>query len=334
MEELISVIVPIYNAESTLERCIDSILAQTYSNLEIILINDGSKDNSYQICKDYMEKYDNIKVFSKENGGLAEARNVGVQYATGEYIGFVDSDDWIVEDAYELLYKCLKQENADIACGKIVKTSNYINKSHRNRNRVIKVYNQNEYAKKYFKVEKSETVFYVVNKLYRKEIAREMIFPKDIRVAEDILGFYLALVNSEKIVEIDEDIYFYWDNPNSITATWFSRKHLGINESWKRVMEDVEARKPEWSYYAKINYYRSYFGVLCRLMLEERESEFELEEKELIEKVRKYYKDLIRSPIPISRKIIMTIMYINYPMTKKIVRFYLYKIRKTKFTVK
>ena len=112
---LISIIVPIYNVEKYLKKCIDSIINQTYKNLEIILVDDGSPDNCGKICDEYAKKDNRIKVIHKENGGVSSARNVGVENATGEYIGFVDSDDYIEKDMYEVLINNLKKENADIS---------------------------------------------------------------------------------------------------------------------------------------------------------------------------------------------------------------------------
>jgi len=118
MDEKISVIVPVYNVEQYLERCIDSIINQTYKNLEIILVNDGSTDNSGQLCDELAKKDDRIRVIHKKNGGLSDARNVGVDEAKAELIGFIDSDDYIDEDMYELLINNLKAANADLSmCG-------------------------------------------------------------------------------------------------------------------------------------------------------------------------------------------------------------------------
>ena len=118
MDEKISVIVPVYNVEQYLDRCVDSIINQTYKNLEIILINDGSTDNSGQLCDELAKKDDRIRVIHKENGGLSDARNVGINVAEAELIGFIDSDDYIDEDMYEVLMTNLKRANADLSmCG-------------------------------------------------------------------------------------------------------------------------------------------------------------------------------------------------------------------------
>ena len=112
---LISVIVPIYKVEKYLHKCIDSILAQTYTNLEIILVDDGSPDNCGKICDEYAAKDSRIKVIHQPNGGLSAARNAGLDIATGDYIGFVDSDDYIAPDMYEKLYNALVKNDADMA---------------------------------------------------------------------------------------------------------------------------------------------------------------------------------------------------------------------------
>ena len=113
--ELISIIVPIYNVENYLRQCLDSIVAQTYQNFECLLINDGSPDNSADICREYVVKDSRFKYFEKENGGVSSARNLGIEHSKGEYITFIDSDDWVDSDYLEVLYNALIDENADIS---------------------------------------------------------------------------------------------------------------------------------------------------------------------------------------------------------------------------
>ena len=113
--ELISVIVPVYKAEKHLEKCVESIINQTYTNLEIILVNDGSPDNSGKLCDELIKKDSRIKVIHKENGGPSSARNLGIKNASGKYVAFIDSDDYIKFDMYEILYKKLKGNDADLS---------------------------------------------------------------------------------------------------------------------------------------------------------------------------------------------------------------------------
>ena len=115
-EDLISIIVPVYNVEKYLHRCVSSILQQTYSKFEVILVDDGSKDASGRICDVFASKDERVRVIHKENGGLSSARNAGLDIANGKYIGFVDSDDYIENDMYEIMYNALIKNNVDIAC--------------------------------------------------------------------------------------------------------------------------------------------------------------------------------------------------------------------------
>ena len=111
--ELISIVVPIYNVEKYLRMCLDSILDQTYEHFECLLINDGSPDNSAEICREYVEKDARFRYFEKENGGLASARNLGIKYSKGKYISFIDSDDWVEPDYLEVLHSKIKEYNTD-----------------------------------------------------------------------------------------------------------------------------------------------------------------------------------------------------------------------------
>ena len=117
MTEKITVIVPVYNVEHYLEKCLDSLIDQTYKNLEIIVINDGSTDNSGEICQEYAQKDNRIVYIEKENGGLSDARNVGLDKMTGSYVTFIDSDDWVELDYVEILYKKIIEYQADISVG-------------------------------------------------------------------------------------------------------------------------------------------------------------------------------------------------------------------------
>ena len=119
MNPKISIIVPIYNVEKYLPKCIDSIINQTLENIEIILVNDGSTDSCAEIIESYANKDNRIKVIHKKNGGQSSARNMGLDIAKGEYIGFVDSDDWLHYDMYENMYKSIKKVNSDLCvCGR------------------------------------------------------------------------------------------------------------------------------------------------------------------------------------------------------------------------
>lgn len=143
----VSVIVPVYNVEKYLKRCLDSIINQTYKNIEIILVNDGSKDNSRNICEEYEKKYENISLINQENGGLSAARNTGLKYVKGEAVTFVDSDDWLELDAIEYYVESMKKHNVDMVVTNNVRTKDYQEKVVQPDKIKEEVLTQEEYAK-------------------------------------------------------------------------------------------------------------------------------------------------------------------------------------------
>lgn len=191
----ISIIVPVYKVEKYLSRCIKSILRQTFTDFELILVDDGSPDKCPQMCDDWGKKDKRIRVIHKENGGLSSARNAGLRAARGEYIGFVDSDDWIACDMYEILYQLAKKYRADITCGGIERTN--AGSVRKKTSGTIKEYTQDAFSRKYFKLDSNETVHYIVNKLYSHDTASKIKFPVSL-INEDVEGFFLALLAAKK----------------------------------------------------------------------------------------------------------------------------------------
>lgn len=195
---LISIIVPVYKVEKYIENCIKSLINQTYKNLEIILIDDGSPDRSGEICDKYASLDNRIKVFHFENGGVSAARNKGVEYAKGDYIGFVDSDDWVDHDMYETLFRLINEYTADIAiCGY---REIYPDKVEEMSNKDIKVMNNLEALE----LNILNDIDYQIctapwNKLYKKEIVKNIKFPEG-KVYEDIIFTTKALIESNKCV--------------------------------------------------------------------------------------------------------------------------------------
>lgn len=178
---LISVIIPIYNVEPYLHRCVDSVLAQTYRNIEIILVDDGSPDNCPAICDEYAEKDSRVKVIHKENGGVSSARNAGLDIAKGDYIGFVDSDDWIEPDMYEVLYSAIQNTGADIA-SIVVNTGDTqpIKKGN------VKLFTSSEALKEVCKPQIGLPVS-VWSKLSKAELFENIRFSNEITIGEDKL---------------------------------------------------------------------------------------------------------------------------------------------------
>lgn len=206
-EDLISVIVPVYNMEQYLERCVNSIVDQTYRNLEIILVDDGSTDRSPRMCDEYAQKDGRIKVVHKVNGGLSDARNAGLQAATGTYIGYVDSDDWIEPQMYQRMYEACIEHQAQVAVCCYAKI--YRDHVDREGNGQVTVFDREGILKAYL-ADQPEYVVYnsVWSKLFAREVVEGVLFPVG-KNSEDIMYTTKAFCKLEKAVYIDECLYDY-----------------------------------------------------------------------------------------------------------------------------
>lgn len=224
---LISIIVPIYKVEKVLDRCIRSIVCQTYSDLEIILVNDGSPDNCPDICDRWEKKDSRIKVIHKENGGLSDARNAGLEFANGEFIGFVDSDDWIAPEMYERLLNSMIQNNSDIAACSVEMVWENNSQSRMLTQQKNCVLNRKE-AQLELLIESKlkDPVWY---KLYRKSVIEGMFFEKG-KYHEDVFWSYRAIGNANSVSIIDYIGYYYWQRGESIMGEKYSLKRLDAVE--------------------------------------------------------------------------------------------------------
>ncbi len=226
MKDLISIIVPIYNVEKYLNKCIESIVNQTYENIEIILIDDGSNDNSGIICDEYAKKDNRIIVVHKENGGVSSARNKGLKIAKGEWISFVDADDWIEQIFCQTLLNKVTQEQADIAlCGYNRITDNRIEKINANNQEVF--LNSNEYLVKSLN---PQTGFgFCHMKLIKKEVLKSISFNERIEVGEDALFNIQLSTYIKKAVFLKQPLYNYRINNQSVVKRYdenYANKYL------------------------------------------------------------------------------------------------------------
>ena len=246
--ELISIVVPIYNVEKYLRQCLDSILNQTYQNFECLLINDGSPDNSADICREYVEKDSRFKYFEKENGGLSDARNYGIRQSKGSYITFVDSDDWLENDALQLLYDALKKENADISIG----SYNCYDESRcqylfydSNPDDSLEVIDGKEIIGREGVEEMRNgnwTVAYL--KLFKRELLENLPFPLG-KIAEDTYWTWKVLLKASRVVYLNSYIYWY---RVGLTGT--------LSDIWseKRMYDEIEAREEKLAILSSLNY--------------------------------------------------------------------------------
>ncbi|MBR4633035.1 MAG: glycosyltransferase [Elusimicrobia bacterium] len=244
-KDLISVIIPVYNVEQYLKHCVDSVINQTYKNLEIILVDDGSTDNSGKICDGYALKDNRIKTIHKQNSGVSSARNEGLKIAKGNYIGFIDSDDYIEEDMYEVLYNLLIENKVEIACCDYFvfnkKEKKYIPCSDNTVNEVLSV---NEILNT--KRGHSGNLW---NKLYSKKIIGNIRFDEKLSFGEDYLFVIESFFEAKKIAFCKDAKYYYYYNANSVTRRqFFKKEYLKYIEFYDKLVKYCSENKLQIGY--------------------------------------------------------------------------------------
>lgn len=248
----ISIIVPVYNTEKYLEQSINSILNQTYENLEIIIVDDGSTDSSGLICEKYFKIDSRVKVIHKKNGGQSSARNLGLDLASGDYIGFVDSDDWISANMYEKLIIKAIQNNSDIVASNIW----YMKK-----NKKIKKYSKTNSDLDFNRLTAMEEIFTnenltfsPCNKLYKKKLFDFLRFDEKI-ILEDMDISYQLIDKSEIISYLSEPLYYYRYNPSSTLRGKFNLRRLDEHLVKKRMYDYYLYKYPSLSAKVYINFF-------------------------------------------------------------------------------
>ena len=238
---LISVIVPVYNVEQYLNKCIQSILQQTYHNLEIILIDDGSTDSCPQICDEWTGKDMRIKVIHKENGGLSDARNAGIKCVSGDLVAFVDSDDWIEPELYERLKASLETNGCDIAACTVEMNWD-------NGNKCLLTVQMNEVLNReeaqLALLKESLLKHPVWYKLYRREVMQDVVFEIG-KWHEDVFWSYQVIGNASRISLIDYIGYHYTQRSDSIMGKGYSPKRLDVMEAYEQRYRYILKNYPE-----------------------------------------------------------------------------------------
>lgn len=278
----ISVIVPVYNVEKYLSKCISSILEQSFTDFELILVNDGSKDSSGRLCDGYKEKDSRIKVIHQENTGLSAARNKGLEASEGKYVTFVDSDDFIHPNMLEVLYNNIREYNTDISvCGyHLVYEGKQVSKNSGENN--ITLYTNIEGVKRI--VEKSDTVMIIsCGKLYKHILFSDTWFPVG-KYHEDEFVTYKLLYKSNKIVVTDAKLYYYLQRSNSITGRTYSVRRLEKLEALEEAITFFKGKNNEELVCL------SEFRYLFNIQIAYYRVKYEIKQnKEIMDKLRKQY---------------------------------------------
>lgn len=242
----LSIIVPVYGVEKYIDKCLNSLVKQSLKEIEVIVVNDGTKDNSQKIVDKYVKKYpDKIKSYIKENGGQGSARNYGLKKATGEYIGYVDSDDFVEKDMYKKLYNKAKENNYDIVvCGNYNVSEDYQNK---NIDAFINNYNTD-----------LENIFFgkmaVWNKIYKRDILIKNKLEFKEKVWYEDLAFTLkAIMNSNTFAFIDEPLYDYLIREGSTMNNSNVQRNLEILDAFNDILSYIQHNKKE-EYFSKIEF--------------------------------------------------------------------------------
>lgn len=233
-KNLISVIIPVYNVEKYLHRCLDSVVNQKEVNLEIILVDDGSTDASGKICDEYAERDNRITVIHQQNGGLSNARNNGLKTAKGEYIGFVDSDDWIAHDMYRYLLHILRRHKADMSVCDYVRTEKI--KKIREGKEELALRTGEDLDRFFFRADGGKSFFSVCNRLYKKRLLEGLGFEEG-TINEDIFFTYEVYKKARIIVFSNLPKYFYFINKNAITSRKVCKKDYAQFRIWDRIMK-------------------------------------------------------------------------------------------------
>lgn len=243
---MVSVLIPAYNTERFLKQSLNSIVNQTYQNLQVVVVDDGSQDNTLSIAQQFAEEYSFVEVYHQVNSGVAAARNKLIAHAKGDYILFVDSDDWIESNMIEQMIEDLKKTHSDIVVCGYVKNKNQ-------QEIICPVTNKN------FIISGSENVIKsllyhkelngsLCNKLVPRKFYEGLSFRKDIWYGEDCLFFWQALNKGvERICLINDCYYHYRMNENSISHESFNYKKMSGHEVWRQINEDVQAKWPSLS---------------------------------------------------------------------------------------
>ena len=248
MKDLISIIVPVYNVENYLKECLDSILNQTYQNIEVIIIDDGSTDNSSKICDEYAKKDKRIQVIHQQNSGLSVARNNGIKLSKGKYLSFIDSDDIIHSQMIELLNQEIKKNKCDISICKYQSfTDKYIEKQVEYK---VKIMNQFEFLKNLM-IDK-EISSHACNKLYKKELFKKVTYPVG-KKYEDIGTTYKLGLNADSICYLNIELYGYRVRQNSIVNNLKKETLLDSIDMINKRYNDLINKRPELKDYIDMN---------------------------------------------------------------------------------
>lgn len=306
----ISIIIPVYNVKNYINNCLKSLINQTYKDIEVILVDDGSTDGTEFICDEYCKKYNFFKVIHKTNEGVSSARNEGLEYATGEYIIFIDSDDIVSPHLCEKIISIVVEEKPDIIqydfC-KFIDQNEMVQSNKKEKNKVNYIIGCNEIYKSYFIDEKIKRELWA--KAYKKELLKNLKFPED-RLAEDLATMYIILSKCNKIICINDHLYYYRVRNNSIMGSGSIKLYYDAMLAHYEIFEFIKNNQK----YFKIAY-TNYFNNLMKLYAKNVVERHDYETKN----IKKRYDNIKFSNLKAKGKFIFILSKMNLKMTLKFV---------------
>ena len=316
--DLISIVVPIYNGKDYVHRCIDTIIAQTYKNIEVVIVNDGSTDDSGRICDEIAKKDKRIKVIHKKNGGLSTARNIGIENCSGKYIGFVDADDWIEKDMYSYLYSLINNSNADVAEIALSIEYNYTQINKPNKSIKVCTLAGKDILRQYLYTLLKVGDYSFCTCLFKAELFKNYKF-REGKINTDLDDKYRVLERANRYTYSNLVKYYYFQNPSSLTRAGLKKRDFNIFDAADNLLKLTENEDEEFYQLASMKKARAYFSLLAKIAY------FGFYDKEINQKetinyltseLRKNYGLLMSAPIPVNRKIMISVLCLNYRLLK------------------
>ena len=304
----ISVIVPVYKAEQYLKRCVKSILEQTYQDFELILVDDGSPDNSPSLCDEWAKNDNRIHVIHKENGGASSARNAGLKEAKGNWVTFADSDDWLDITALKTLYDLAKKYNVPMVIGGMRVVQEYTDTKTTAKQDAV-VLSRTDLMSRFFRLNGEPDTHRVWGMIVQRNILDGYTFIEG-KMNEDVEACYYLARKCEAAVYTDAPLYNYFKNVEGVTNSGFNKKKLDLLDIWDVVQKQVEQYTPEYSYACMMNCKRARFTLLTQMNLNGYDHQDPLmtkTKKRLKSKVRGAFWELMKWKMPVSRKLILMI---------------------------
>ena len=317
---MISVIIPVYNVEEYLPACLDSVLGQTYTDLEVVLVNDGSTDSSPAICEEYAARDSRIKVVHQENQGMSGARNAGLAAATGEYINFLDSDDLLEPDAIEYLYNLCRTHDADLSVCPMLRLERdgsiapYKNHSAING---TEVFEGRDVMTSYIPLHKQTNT--LCGKLYARELFRGLVFPMG-KTSEDVFMSYQVLHRVRRAVVDERPVYIYRNRPGSVMKRRISRRDFDVIEGRLLEKKFIEENYPELAAHMPVKL----CSAAVTLVLRSAADKFSDPEMDKLVKgvIRENLKAFLHSGQKKSRKMWAVMSVLSLGLTRSCVRLY------------